>query len=74
MEFLQKAKHMNDDRLSNKYLMGISILSLFSALIDSASYFDRWEGIRPISSLLSIGCVLVILLLCILWAIKSVRK
>ena len=74
MEFLQKAKHMNDDRLSNKYLLGISILSLFSALIDSASFFDRVDGIRPISTVLSLICVLIILVLCITWAIKSVRK
>ena len=74
MEFLQKAKHMNDDRLSNKYLLGISILSLFSALIDSASFFDRVDGIRPISTILSLACVLVVLVLCILWAVKSVRE
>lgn len=74
MELLQKAKHMKDDRLSNKYLFGISILSLFSALIDSASFFDRVEGIRPISTILSLVCVLIILFLCIVWAIKSVRK
>ncbi len=74
MELLQKAKHMRDDRLSNKYLFGISILSLFSALIDSASFFDRVEGVRPISTVLSLVCVVVILVLCIIWSIKSVRK
>jgi hypothetical protein len=74
MELLQKAKHMKDDRLSNKYLFGISILSLFSALIDSASFFDRMESIRPVSTMLSLGCVLVILILCVVWAVKSVQK
>ena len=74
MELLQKAKHMKDDRLSNKYLFGISILSLFSALIDSASFFDRMESIRPVSTMLSLGCVLVILILCVVWAVKSVLK
>ena len=74
MEFLQKAKHMNADRLSNKYLLGISILSLFSALIDSASYFDRLDSIRPISTVLSLVCVLTILVLCIVWAVKGAQK
>ena len=74
LEFLQKAKHINDDRLSNKYLLGISILSLFSALIDSASFFDRVNSIQPISTMLSLICVLSILALCIVWAVKSVRK
>lgn len=74
MELLQKAKHMKDDRIANKYLFGISMLSLFSALIDSASFFDRVDGIRPISTVLSFACVVVILVLCIIWSIKSVRK
>lgn len=74
MELLQEAKHMSDDRLSNKYLFGISILSLFSALIDSASFFDRVDGIRPVSTALSLVCVLAILVLCIIWAVRSVRK
>ena len=74
LEFLQKAKHINDDRLSNKYLLGISILSLFSALIDSASFFDRVDSIQPISTVLSLVCVLSILALCVVWAVKSVRK
>lgn len=74
MELIQNAKHMKDDRLSNKYLFGISILSLFSALIDSASFFDRVDGVRPISTALSLVCVLVILVLCIIWSVKSVQK
>lgn len=74
MELLQKAKHMKDDRMSSKYLFGISMLSLFSALIDSASFFDRMESIRPISTILSLVCVLSILILCVVWAIKSVRE
>lgn len=74
MEYLQEAKHMNDDRLSNKYLLGISILSLFSALIDSASYFDRVKGMQPISTLLSFICVLAISAFCVAWVVRSGRK
>ena len=74
MEMLQKAKQIYDDRLSNKYLLGISILSMFSALIDSASFFDRLSAIQQISTALSLFCVLLILLICILWAFRSVRK
>ncbi len=73
-ELLQNAKHANADRLSNKYLFGISILSLFSALIDSASYFDRIHNIQSISTPLSLACVSLVLVLCITWAIKSIKK
>lgn len=74
LELLQKAKHINDDRLSNKYLLGISILSLFSALIDSASFFDRVNSIQPISTMMSLVCVLSVLVLCVVWAARSVQK
>ncbi len=74
MEYLQRAKHMNDDRLSNKYLFGISLLSLFSALIDSASFFDRVNHNQPISTILSMACVVSIAVICAVWAIRSTRK
>lgn len=74
LELLQKSKHMNADRLSNKYLLGISILSLFSALIDAASYFDRVNGIRSFSTLLSFVCVLLISVICVIWVFHSKRE
>jgi len=74
MEYLEDAKHAYADRQSNKYLLGISILSLFSALIDAASYFDRFDGFRTISTWLGSGCVLLIFIVCLVWAFKSVRK
>jgi hypothetical protein len=74
IEFLQRSKHTKDDRMSNKYLFGISILSLFSALVDAASYFDRISGIRSISTSLSLISVCLILVLCISWGIHSIKK
>lgn len=74
IESLQRTKHANDDRMSNKYLFGISILSLFSALIDAASYFDRFDGIKAISTLLSLSCVSFILILCVVWGIRGIKK
>ena len=74
IEMMENAKHAKADKLSNKYLFGISILSLFSALIDSASYFDRFGGIRSISTTLSVACVGLILVICAIWAIKSIKK
>lgn len=73
MDVLRNVKHTNADRLSSKYLFGISILSLFSALIDAASYFDRIHTVQPISTALSFGCVAIILVLCIIWTINSVK-
>ena len=55
-------------------LFGISVLSLFSALIDSASYFDRLGGIKAISTPLSLICVGLILVLCVVWAIREFKK
>lgn len=74
IEYLQRSKHANDDRLSNKYLFGISILSLFSALIDAASYFDRIDGIKSMSTTLSLVSVGLILAICIVWAIRGIKK
>lgn len=74
IEFLQRSKHAKDDRMSNKYLFGISILSLFSALVDAASYFDRINEIKSISTFLSLISVCLILVLCIAWGIHSIKK
>lgn len=74
IEYLQSNKHAKDDRMSNKYLFGISVLSLFSALIDAASYFDRINSIKPISTFLSLISVSTVLVLCIVWGIRSFKK
>ena len=74
IEFLQSSKHAKDDRMSNKYLFGISVLSLFSALIDAATYFDRINSIKPISTFLSLISVSAVLVLCVVWGIRSFKK
>ena len=74
IEFLQRSKHAKDDRMSNKFLFGISILSLFSALVDAANYFDRINGIQSISTFLSLISVCLILALCIAWGVHSIKK
>lgn len=74
MAMLQKAKQMEADRFSSKCLFGLSILSIFSALIDAASYFDRFSGIRPAATVMSILCVLLVTTLCIVLGVRSMRK
>ena len=74
MEVLQNAKHAKDDRLSNKYLFGISVLTLFSALIDAAAYFDRFHPIRPLATPLSFVCVAAVFVGVVAWVIRSGRK
>jgi hypothetical protein len=66
MEFLLEAQHIQADRRASKYLAGISVLSLFSALIDSASYFDRFPGIQTLATGLSLACVLITAITCII--------
>jgi uncharacterized membrane protein (DUF485 family) len=73
-EFLQSAKHAQADRMSNKYLLGISVLSLFSALIDAASYLDRFEAVRNISTSISFVLVIGIAVFCVAIAIRSIRN
>lgn len=71
MEMLQNASSAKADKLSSKFLFGISVLSLFSALIDASSYFDRIRWLQPVATGLGLACTGLVVLLCILWLIKT---
>ncbi len=73
MEILQNAESAKTEKMSSKFLGGISLLSLFSALIDAAAFFDRLPVISAISTGLSILCTVCIITLCVIW-IKSSKK
>ena len=60
---LSKNKSRTEDNLS-VLLLGLSFLSLFSALTDATSFFDRVNIQNNISTLISILCVLIIFLIC----------
>ena len=71
MQIIQNAESAKTEQLSNKFLFGISILSLFSALIDASSYFDRIDALRPLATILGFFCVCATITLCVVWLIKS---
>ena len=71
MELLQKASSAKAEKLSSHFLFGISILSLFSAMIDASSYFDRINYLQPISTILGFACVCATVVLCVIWLIKG---
>lgn len=70
MQVLQNAAVAKSEKLSSGLLTGLSLLSLFSALIDASSYFDRFRPIESISTTLSLFCVTAILILSIIWLIR----
>jgi len=57
MEMLQNADAVKAGKRSDKFLFGLSLLSLFSALIDASSFFDRWPQIRQHATTIAIVCV-----------------
>lgn len=71
MEMLQSASSARADKMSSKFLAGISALSLFSAMVDAASYFDRVSWLSSIATGLGLICTGLVVLLCILWILKT---
>ena len=74
MEILQNTEAVKADQTANKFLFGISLLSLFSALIDAAGYFDRFPGLQTASTWVSLACVVAIILLCVVFLIRDRNK
>lgn len=65
MEILRNTSSAKTEKRSSHFLAGISLLSLFSALIDAASYFDRWPALSHISTILSLFSTIGIVVLCV---------
>ena len=74
LDYLQNSKQVKADLVSNKYLFGLSILTLFSAAVDLAGYIDRYEAPTSIATWLSTICVLGIAVGCAVWAWRSIKK
>jgi hypothetical protein len=70
MAMIQTAASAKSDKMASKFLFGISLLSLFSALIDAASFFDRFGMLGKSATILSIMATAGIVILCICWIIK----
>ena len=71
IEVLRNASSVKAERLSSKFLFGLSLLSVFSALIDASSYFDRFDKLATVSNILGFVSTGLIIGICIVWIIKS---
>ncbi len=73
LEILQNLSSAKADKLSSKFLFAISILSLFSALIDASSYFDRLPFFQSFSTLLGFVSVCLTVIICLIWLVKGFK-
>ncbi|MBQ8636826.1 MAG: hypothetical protein IJ423_02380 [Clostridia bacterium] len=74
MEVLRNEANMRVEKITNKVLFVISFLSIFSALIDAAGYFDRFCKLKTISTWLSFVCISIFIIICIFWILKTKKR
>jgi hypothetical protein len=73
-ELLMNINSAKTEKRSSQFLMGISLLSLFSALIDASSYFDRISFLRPVATYLGALSTVLVVLFCFVWLSKNRRN
>ena len=56
--------------MTSRFLFGLSLLSLFSVLVDAAGYFDRISILAKIATPLSFGCMLSIIVFYFVWWLR----
>ncbi len=61
IEILQSHEMLNTEKLTSSFLFALSILSLFSVLVDAAGFFDRIPNLESISTFLSVFVLCVII-------------
>ncbi len=72
VEALQHRETVKRERFISSLLLGLSILSIFSALMDAAGFFDRIPAISPCATVLSgIAAGAVILLTLAVWLLRG---
>ncbi len=74
IELLQNHEILENEKMTSRFLFAISTLSLFSVLVDAAGYFDRFALLQSISTALSAGCLMAILLFYFGWWLNYRRK
>ena len=74
VELIQNYEALETEKLTSRFLFGLSILSIFSVLIDASSYFDRIPMVQEISTGLSSVCMLAIVLSYVIWWIRYRSK
>lgn len=65
---------LESEKMTSRFLFSISLLSLFSALVDAAGYFDRFLILKGISTILSFICLAVILIFYLVWWLNYKKK
>lgn len=74
MEILQAKNSERYEKNANKILFVISLLTLFSALVDAVDFFGHWPGLQLFSTYLGTFCVLVIVFGSLLWSFVRRNK
>ena len=74
IQLLQNNELLRAEKMTSTFLFGLSILSLFSVLVDAAGFFDRIPILQSISTILSALCLLAIITVYIIWLIRYQKK
>ena len=74
IDLLQQNELLDTEKMTSSFLFGLSVLSLFSVLVDAAGYFDRIPFLQSISTVLSFTCLLTIIVIYIFWWIRYRKK
>ena len=74
VELIQNYESLETEKMTSRFLFGLSLLSVFSVLIDAASYFDRIPFVKEMSTVLSLVCMIVIVMSYLIWWINYRRK
>ena len=70
VETLQNHELLENEKMTSRFLFGLSLLSLFSVLVDAAGYFDRISILAKIATPLSFGCMLFIIVFYFVWWLR----
>lgn len=70
VETLQNHELLENEKMTSRFLFGLSLLSLFSVLVDAAGYFDRISILAKIATPLSFGCMLSIIVFYFVWWLR----
>jgi len=70
VETLQNHELLENEKMTSRFLFGLSLLSLFSVLVDAAGYFDRIRILEKIATPLSFACLVTIIVCYFIWWIR----
>ena len=74
IEMLQSYESLENEKMTSRFLFGLSILSFFSVLVDAAGYFDRLPVLQEFSTPLSFVCLLIIVGSYFVWWLKYRKR